>query len=126
MGMTFKSVEVEMDLVAGVMSVTVSGKLEKEDYETFNKEFDSMLSVHDRIRLLVELKDFHGWTAGAAWEDTKMGVRHYSDIERLAIVGENKWQKGMTLFVKPFTRAEVRYFDASDAKAAHAWVTAQD
>ena len=70
MGVTFKSVEVEMDLVAGVMVVTVSGKLEKEDYETFNTEFDSMLTVHDRVRVLVELKDFHGWTAGAAWEDT--------------------------------------------------------
>ena len=125
MGVTFKSVEVELDLVAGVMAVTVSGKLEKEDYETFNTEFDSMLSVHDRVRVLVELKDFHGWTAGAAWEDTKMGVRHYSDIERLAIVGENKWQKGMAMFVKPFTRAEVRYFDASDAEAAHAWVIAK-
>ena len=123
MGVTFKSVEVELDLVAGVMALTVSGKLEKEDYETFNKEFDSMLSVHDRIRVLVELKDFHGWTAGAAWEDTKMGVRHYSYSMRLASGGDNKGQKGMAMGVKPFTRAEVRYFDASDAEAAHAWIT---
>ena len=30
--------------------------------------------------------------------------------------------KGMTLFVKPFTRAEVRYFDSSDSDAAAQWI----
>ncbi|MDH5552887.1 MAG: STAS/SEC14 domain-containing protein, partial [Nitrosomonas sp.] len=61
------------------------------------------------------------WTASAAWEDTKFGVRHFSDIERLAIVGDKTWEKGMAYFCKAFTLAKVRYFDVSERDEAQAW-----
>ena len=122
MSITYKVLQIEEDLSKGIMALAVTGKLEREDYDFLGQEFERMVSQHDKFRLLIELKDFHGWTAGAAWEDTKMGVRYYSHIARMAIVGENKWEKGMTLFVKPFTRAEVRYFDTSDSDAAVQWI----
>jgi len=118
----YKSLAIAEDLDKGILSVSVSGKLEREDYDVLGAEFDRMVAQHGTIRLLLELKDFHGWTAGAAWEDAKLGFRHYSDIDRMAIIGENKWQQGMTQFVKPFTRADVKYFDAADVDAASNWV----
>jgi len=27
---------------------------------------------------------FHGWDAGALWEDIKFDIKHFGDIERLA------------------------------------------
>lgn len=122
MSMTYKALQIEEDLGKGFMAVTVSGKLESADYDFLGMEVDRMVSLHGKIRVLIELEDFHGWTAGAAWEDAKMGFRHYSHIERMAVVGENQWEKNMTLFVKPFTGAELRYFDASDSEAALEWV----
>ena len=44
------------------------------------------------------------------------------DIERLAIVGESKWQQGMAAFCKPFTKATVRYFDHCQIDEARQWV----
>ncbi|MDA3971388.1 MAG: STAS/SEC14 domain-containing protein [Desulfobulbaceae bacterium] len=38
------------------------------------------------LRLLFELLDFHGWNASTLWEDTKLGVQHLNDIERLAAI----------------------------------------
>ena len=122
MNIEYKSLAIVEDLDKGILSVSVSGKLEREDYDVLGAEFDRMVAQHGSIRLLLELKDFHGWTAGAAWEDAKLGFRHYSDIDRMAIIGENKWQQGMTQFVKPFTRADVKYFDAADVDAASNWV----
>jgi hypothetical protein len=29
---------------------------------------------------------FHGWEAGALWEDIKFDLKHYADIERLAMI----------------------------------------
>jgi hypothetical protein len=49
-------------------------------------------------------------------------MHHFSHIERLAVVGEKKWQEGMVTFCKPFTKATVQYFDHTDAAEARKWL----
>ena len=46
----------------------------------------------------------HGWDAGAAWEDVKFVIKHFSDIDRLAMVGDKKWEHGMATLFQPFTK----------------------
>jgi len=48
-------------------------------------------------------------------KDIKFDIKHFADIERLAMVGDKKWQHGMATFCKPFTKATIRYFDHADA-----------
>ena len=83
---------------------------------------DKQIQDHGKLRILFVMRDFHGWTAGALWEDTKFDLKHWRDIERLAIVGESKWEQGMATFCKPFTTAKIKYFDESQLDAARAWV----
>ncbi len=104
------------------ITVHVSGKLISEDYEHFAPEFERLVGLHGKLRVLFDMTDFHGWTAGAVWADTKFAMHHFSDIERLAMVGEKKWQEGMATFCKPFTKAIVKYFDHADAWAANTWL----
>ena len=105
-----------------VLEVTVSGKLAHEDYQRFVPEFERLLKEHGKLRVLFEMADFHGWEAGALWDDIKFDLRHFSDVERLAMVGERQWEKGMSVFCKPFTTAHIRYFDKSQAAQARAWL----
>jgi len=105
-----------------ILEVAVGGKITKEDYEHFVPEIESLLKEYGKIRVLFDMHDFHGWTAGALWEDIKFDARHFSDIERLAIVGEKRWQKGMAAFCRPFTRARIRYFDRAQADLARQWL----
>jgi hypothetical protein len=72
--------------------------------------------------MLVDMHDFHGWTAGALWQDIKFDARHFSDIERIAMVGETKWQHGMAVFCKPFTAAKIRYFARTEIEQVRAWL----
>jgi hypothetical protein len=78
-----------------VLELQLTGKVTKEDYEQFVPAVERLVKEHGRIRILVEMRDFHGWTAGALWQDVKFDAKHFSDIERLTIVGETKWQHGM-------------------------------
>jgi hypothetical protein len=110
---------------SGHIEIELSGKLTKEDYAAFVPAIDSAISQRGKVRLLVVMRDFHGWTAGALWEDVKFDWKHYSDIEQLAIVGEKKWEAGMAHFCRPFTRARIKYFDVSDIDAARGWITAE-
>ncbi len=106
-----------------VLAIRVSGKLASSDYEHFVPEFDRLVSQNGKLRVLFDMSDFHGWEAGALWTDTKFAVKHFSDIERLAMVGDKKWQHGMAAFCKPFTKATVRYFDQAQAVEARTWLT---
>ncbi len=49
-------------------------------------------------------------------------MHHYSHIERLALVGDKKWEAGMAMFCKPFTTAKVRYFDETKLDEASKWI----
>ncbi len=105
-----------------VIEVHVTGKLEKSDYERFVPEFARLVREHGKLRVMFDMNEFHGWEVSAAWEDFKFGIEHFSDIERLAMVGETKWQEGMATFCKPFTKAAVRYFGRVDSAEAHKWL----
>ena len=55
----------------------------------------------------------------------KFDVKHFADIQRLAMVGDRKWEHGMAVFCKPFTTAKIRYFDEHEADQAAEWIHAE-
>jgi hypothetical protein len=116
------SVELHEEAGGKCLCVNLSGKLTKEDYHQFVPEIEKLIGREGKLRVLVRMHNFHGWTMGALWEDIKFDLKHFGDIERLALVGERKWEAGMAAFCKPFTRATVRYFDEAQAEEAQTWV----
>lgn len=108
-----------------VLEVHVNGKLTREDYAHFVPEFERLIQQYGKIRVLFEMTDFHGWTAGALWDDIKFDLKHFADIERLAMVGNKKWEKGMSVFCRPFTTAAIRYFDQAAGAEARDWLASE-
>jgi hypothetical protein len=118
------SVDLHEEASGKVLVIKLTGKLTKEDYENVLPEVERLIKAHGKLRMLVQMHDFHGWTAGALWQDIKFDLKHFRDIDRLALVGEKAWEHGMAVFCKPFTTAAVRYFDRGDADQAESWVQA--
>ncbi len=116
------AVELQEQNGGKVMVVRLTGKLSKADYESFVPEVERLIGRFGNIRVLVEMHDFHGWGAAALWEDIKFDARHFSDIDRLAMVGDKKWEKGMAAFCRPFTTAKIKYFDEADRQQAYDWI----
>jgi SpoIIAA-like len=105
-----------------ILVVHVSGKLTKAEHAQFVPEFERLVRLHGKLRVLFDMTGFHGWDTGALWEDVKFDIKHFTDLERLAMVGETKWQHGMATFCKPFTSATIRYFDHAEAAEARKWL----
>ena len=105
-----------------LLEVTVSGKLSSEDYRIAAPAVDQFIREQGKINLLFDMHNFHGWRWGAMWEDFKFGRTHRQDLERLALVGEKKWQKWSSKLCSFFTDAEVRYFDRNEVEQAQTWV----
>ena len=106
-----------------VLGFKLSGKLHDEDYKHFVPAVDEVLKSHEKVRLLALFQDFHGWDAHALWDDIKFAAGHFSKFERIAMVGDKKWEEWMAKVCKPFTAATVKYFDAGELDAAWAWVS---
>jgi hypothetical protein len=116
------SLQLDHDPAAKVLTVQASGKLEASDYETLAPRVEGLIRDEGKLDMLLVLRDFHGWTAGALWEDIKFDVKHFRDIRKLAVVGESKWEKGMAAFCKPFTTAAVKYFPMEQMGSARTWI----
>lgn len=105
-----------------VLECALSGKLTKEDYAFFTPGIERLIAEHGKLRLLVTMSDFHGWDLGALREDARFDLRHHADFEKLALLGDTKWEEGMAAFCKPFTKAKVRFFPISERAEAEAWL----
>jgi len=116
------SIQLDEENGGKLLAVHVSGKLAKADYEHFVPEFERLVRERGKLRVLFDVTSLHGWDAGALWEDTKFAIKHFADIERLAMVGEKRWQQVMATFCKPFTKATIRYFDHADGAEARTWL----
>ena len=100
----------------------MSGKLHDEDYKQFVPAVEAALKAHGKVRLLAQFEDFHGWDMHAMWDDTKFATKHCADVERIALVGDKKWEEWMAKICRPFTLAKLRYFDVTDANVAWQWL----
>lgn len=118
-----KVVEVDAKADSRLVEVRLTGKLDKGDYEEFFPLLEGKLREQGALRLLVRLEDFGGWTVGGLWEDIKFDAKLFADIERIAIVGEDTWEKAMTMLCKPFTKAEVVFYAKEHLGEARAWVS---
>ena len=95
-----------------------------DNLEPVDELVTALIAEHGKLRILVIMHDFHGWTAGAVWEDLKFDFKHSRDIEKVAMVGDAKWEQAMAAICKPFTGATIRYFDHSQLEEARTWIAA--
>lgn len=100
----------------------MSGTLHDEDYRHFQPIVEKALESHRKVRLLAHFEDFHGWDLHALWDDIRFSTQHCTDIERIALVGDRKWESWMAKVCKPFTLAKIEYFDVANIDAAWAWL----
>jgi len=105
-----------------ILDVVLTGTLVKDDYGALIAAFQRLARVHGCLRVLLDMTRFRGWDAGGMWEEIKFDLKHLGEMDRLAVIGEKKWQHAIAEFAKPFTPAATRYFDAAKTADARAWI----
>ncbi|HBN79171.1 MAG TPA: STAS/SEC14 domain-containing protein [Planctomycetaceae bacterium] len=108
-----------------ILGFTLSGKLHDEDYKFFVPAVDEVIAAHGKVRLLAHFVDFHGWDLHAGWDDIKFATTHCTKVDRIALVGDKRWEEWMAKVCKPFTMAKIQYFDATKIDEAWEWLEAE-
>lgn len=105
----------------GFVALRLSEKLDKDDFAEIIPILEKQIDAHQKIALYWEMASFEGWTTEAFFADTGFDIEHHNDFTRIAMVGEKKWHKWMTKLMKPFTSAEVKYFEIQEREEALDW-----
>jgi len=115
-------IEMLTGLPAHTVGFKMSGKLHDEDYKKFVPLVDAEIAKEGKVNVLAQFHDFHGWDAKALWDGVKFSTTHCTKMKRIAIVGEESWERWMAKVCKTFTMAQIRYFDATESEAAKKWL----
>jgi hypothetical protein len=77
-----------------------------------------------KVRLLFVLIGFKGWEKNQAWNDLTFYVQHGDQIERIAIVGDERWKSEALMFAAADLRsAPVQFFPSRAMAEARAWLS---
>jgi hypothetical protein len=106
---------------AGLPTIHVSGRLEKQDYEKAIPELEKALN-EGTTRALLELDDFKGFTPAALIEELKFDIRHRKDFDRIAVVGSSTMEELGVRLIRPFFSGQVRIFEKERRSEAEAWL----
>ena len=106
----------------GILAFKASGKLTDADYQQFLPTLESLIRKSGILSLYIELEDFQGWEAKAAWDDFRFGMQHDRDFKRIAIIGDRGWEPAAITLANLFTHTDMRFFRRDEAKAAWDWL----
>ncbi len=107
-----------------VVAVSVSGEVTEEDYrKVLVPAVDEKLKGYRNVRLFFHLgAQFKGFTAGAMWEDAKLGLSRWSHWGRIAVVTDVSWMVQAIRLFRPLFHHPVRVFSNADYDAAREWI----
>ncbi len=106
------------------MALEAVGTLSSTDYDGLLPKIEAIIAKHDKIQLLVDLEKFDGWEIAAAWKDMMFGFVHWSDISRMAIIGDAAWESWAAQISNVLMPAQVRHFHVNEREQAHQWMIA--
>ncbi len=105
-----------------IIAIRAEGVLTDADYQDFLPELEQLIEREGPISAYVDMQDFKRWEAKAAWDDLKFGIAHDIDFDRIAVVGNSKWQQWMVKVSNIFFTADMRYFSAEEKQKAMDWL----
>lgn len=107
-----------------LLGVAITGKLKRADYDRLNVLIEEKVRHHGKARLLLEVVNIGGVSAGALWEDLKASVKLYGSIERIAIIGDQSWLKPSVKVSDLLTPGlEMAAFGTTDHQRAIGWLS---
>ena len=115
-----------VDTSDGVLTVEFTGLLKKSELEQAQKAAIDLIQKHGKVSLFAIAKDFQGWAKEGDWGDLSFQAKYDKHIEKIAIVGEKKWEDlALAFTAKGFRPVAIEYFLPGDLAKARAWLAAK-
>ena len=114
------------NLPAHILGFRAKGTVTAADYErVIIPAVEALFARQPKARFLYHLgQEFTGFEAGAMWDDTKLGLRHLSGWEKMAIVSDVDWVRGAVRVFGIAIPGQLRVFHNREFDDAMRWIAA--
>jgi hypothetical protein len=111
-----------------VVGIHAVGEVTKHDIEKILlPRIDELVERQGEINYLLVLEtDVQNWTAGAWWDDIKMGLKNFTKWNKIAVVSDQKGVQWFTDAFRFFVPGYSKGFSLNELDEAVAWVTARE
>jgi hypothetical protein len=107
-----------------IYRVDISGTLGEREFAELQQTAAAEIQRTGKIRLLIVLSHFNGWAPGK-WRNLTFYMRHGGDVERLAIIGDERWRAETLMFAGAELRqGSVAFFAPPYRSEAAVWLAA--
>jgi len=112
-----------IDASRKLVQVKIRGVLTKADHERIIQIAKEAIAREGKIRALAILEGFEGWERHEEWGDVSFMIGQGQHIEKMAIVGDEKWRDDALAFTaKGFRPTAIEFFAASRLNEARIWL----
>ena len=93
-------------------------------YVRSGNAIEDKLKRFTKIRMLYQLgPDISAFTPGAMWDDAKVGIRHVTAFEKIAVVSDVEWIVGAVKVFAFLIPCPVKIFRTEELSDAKDWVS---
>jgi hypothetical protein len=114
-----------IDAAGKLLQIKIRGMLKKADHERIIQIAKEAIAREGKIRGLIIAEAFEGWERSSDWGDVSFMTEEGEHIEKMAIVGDEKWRDDALAFTaKGFRPTAIEFFPASRMNEARIWLNA--
>jgi SpoIIAA-like len=113
-----------IDAAGKLQQLKVRGMFQKADYDRIIQIAKDAIEREGKVHALVILEGFEGWERRGDWGDVSFMMLQGQHIEKMAIVGDEKWQDDALAFTaKGFRATAIEFFTPSRLSEARRWLS---
>ena len=103
-----------------LIALKFSESVSRVEIETLEPMLDAQIEKSgESILLLVDLLDFDGWDdLQAIWEHFLLVKHHHKHVIRVAVLGDQEWERRFAELAARFGQASVGYYGADGREEA--------
>ena len=108
-----------------ILGFRAKGTVTANDYESvIIPAVEAMFSRQRKVRFLYHLgEEFSGIEAAAAWDDARLGLKHLTGWEKMALVSDVDWIRWAVKIFGLAIPGQVRVFHNRDLADAKRWIS---
>lgn len=105
-----------------IVGFRLEDTLTEDDYDVLDSELSHELEAHTTTRVFFEIDDVDGWEPEDEWESLAFDIRHVQEVDKVAIVGDDTWERLVDKIELLFPVSQIQSYDSEDREEALEWI----